>query len=376
LTTDLSRALPGSFVVARGTAFTYKGRRVAAAQVGRELNVRYVITGSLLVEGERVRVNAQLADAASDAELWSERFDKERGEVLDVQNDIVARVSRAAGLEVIDFESHRSERARNPTAMDFVMRGQAIANRPASRETMIAARALFERALEHDGDSVDALAGTATTYVFEVLNTYYDAGRDERLRKAEALLDRALALAPRHLVALKTRAAWLRAKGEFADAVEASKAVIAQNPGEPWAYKEVGLSELYRGNLREAQVWFEKADEIGPRDPSRWIWLGAMGRVEFFLGHEANAIRLLKTSAAANPRDPRAYALLAAVHALAGRSEAAAVALASCLALDPAMTTTRFAAGWSVPLSATSPEYALHHELIQRGLLTAGMREK
>ena len=182
LTTDLSRALPGSFVVARGTAFTFKGKALDAPQAGRDLNVRYVIAGSVIADGDRLRVNARLIDAPTNTELWAERFDKKRVDVFDVQDQIVGRLSRAAGLRVIDIEARRSERERssNPDALDFVMRGQAIANRPASRETMVAARALFRRALEHDPDNVDALAGVATTYVFEVLNSYYA----ERPRRA------------------------------------------------------------------------------------------------------------------------------------------------------------------------------------------------
>ena len=91
LTTDLSRALPGSFVVARGTAFTFKGKALDAPQAGRDLNVRYVIGGSVIADGDRVRVNARLIDAPTNTELWAERFDKKRVDVLDVQDQIVGR---------------------------------------------------------------------------------------------------------------------------------------------------------------------------------------------------------------------------------------------------------------------------------------------
>ena len=130
LTTDLSRALPGSFVVARGTAFSYKGKSAEAAEVGRELRVRYVIAGSLVADGDRLRVNARLVDAENNSELWAERFDKKLTGLFEVQDQIVGRVSRAAGLEVIDSEARRSEREHDPSAVDLVMRGQAIANRP------------------------------------------------------------------------------------------------------------------------------------------------------------------------------------------------------------------------------------------------------
>jgi adenylate cyclase len=377
LTTDLSRALPGTFVISRGTANSYKGTALEPAQVGRDLKVRYVLMGSVSADRDRVRINAQLTDAQSNAQLWAERFDKKRTDLLTVEDEIVGRLSRGVGLEVVDIEAKRSERERSsdPTSLDFVMRAQAVANRPTSKETMIQARGLFQRALQFDPSNADALAGVANTYVSEVLNSYYEKGRDERLRDADSLIGKALALEPHHIVALKNRAALLRAQGRFEEAIAANEVVIARNPGEPWSHKEVGLSHLYLGHFEQALDWFEKADQIGPRDPSRWIWLGAMGRVHLFLGHHEEAIRLLRLSAQANPNDSRAYALLAAVYALSGRTEDAQGALSESLRLQPEMTVKRLAAIWSVPLSTTSATYLRAHERIQDGLRLAGMPE-
>ena len=377
LTTDLSRALPGSFVVSRRTAFTYKGQPLDAAEIRRDLKVRYLLQGSVMADGDRVRVNARLIGGQGDTELWAERFDAQRRNVLDIQDQIVGRLSRAVGLQLVDIEARRSERERprNPTAVDLVMRGQSILNKPSSPESLLAARALFQRALSHDRDNVDALAGVATTYVFEVLNSYYEDGRSGRLASGAALVERALAIEPDHLVALKIKAALLRAEGRFEEAIAASKVVIAQNPGEPWAYKEVGLNELYLGRFEDALDWFERADQIGPRDPSRWNWLGAMGRAEFFLGHEEAAIRQLKLAAEANPKDIRAYALLAAIYASAGRRDDATAALASCLRLRPDITVDKFFDDWSVPVESTSAVYQRQHERFREGLLLAGMTE-
>jgi tetratricopeptide (TPR) repeat protein len=377
LTTDLSRALPGSFVVARGTAFTYKGKAADPRQIGRDLGVLYVLQGSVVPQNDRVRANAQLIDAETGQEMWAERFNKERKDLLEVQDQIVGRLSRAIGLQVIDIEARRSERERpnSPQAIDLVMRGQAIANRPATPQTMTSARELFERALSYDADNVDALAGIATTYVFEVLNSYYGDGREERLRKAETLLERVLAIDPRHIIALKAHAALWRAQGKFDDAISASLAVIALNPGDPWTYKEIGMSEMYLGRPLEALNWFQKADQLAPRDPSRWIWLGAIGRVEFFLGRSDEAIHFLRQSADANPSDPRAFALLAAIYALEGRDVEAKAALADCRRLQPDVSITRLFNDWSVPLQSTSPAYLDQHERLRTGLRMAGMPE-
>ena len=196
------------------------------------------------------------------------------------------RVLRAIGLKVVDLEARRSwrERPDNAELIDLVMRGRAVLNRPSSPATMIDARNLFEQALKVQPDNADALAGVATTLVFEFLNGYYETEGDKRLRRAELLLDRALTIEPRHLMALKAQAALRRAQGKFDDAIAAAEAVIMENPGEPWAYKEIGLSTLYLGNPEQALDWFAKADRIGPRDPGGGPGWTVEGTRSFFSG--------------------------------------------------------------------------------------------
>src|SRR6267142_3986688 len=134
LITDLSRALPGSFVISRSTAFTYKGRQVAIRQVGEELGVRYVLEGSVRVEPDRVRVNVQLIDAITDEHLWAERFDKERKDILEVQDGIVARLSRRVGIEIVRTEAARGSASNSGDAVDLVMRARAQSNDIKRRE--------------------------------------------------------------------------------------------------------------------------------------------------------------------------------------------------------------------------------------------------
>ncbi|MBV8573745.1 MAG: AAA family ATPase, partial [Acetobacteraceae bacterium] len=126
LITDLSRALPGSFVISRSTAFTYKGRQVAIRQIGQELGVRYVLEGSVIAGARHVRVNAQLIDAVTDEHLWAERFDKERKDILEVQDEIVARLSRGIGIEMIREAERRQITAMSCEAMDVAARADGI----------------------------------------------------------------------------------------------------------------------------------------------------------------------------------------------------------------------------------------------------------
>jgi TolB-like protein len=110
LISDLAHALPGISIVSRDAAFTYKGRGADAREIGRELEVRYLLEGSVILEEERVRVNTRLVETKEASQLWAERFDAELKSILQVQDEIVARVSRAIGLQVVDIEARRSWR--------------------------------------------------------------------------------------------------------------------------------------------------------------------------------------------------------------------------------------------------------------------------
>ena len=113
LTTDLSR-ISGSFVIGRNTAFTYKGKPIDLKPIGRELNVRYVLEGSVQRSGNRMRVSVQLIDAESGNHLWAERFDKPLADLFDMQDEIVARLANALSAQVFAAEARRAERTSNP----------------------------------------------------------------------------------------------------------------------------------------------------------------------------------------------------------------------------------------------------------------------
>src|SRR5207245_662565 len=131
LTTDLSR-IAHMFVISRNTAFTYRDKPVEAKQIGRELGVRYILEGSVRRSGNQVRVNTQLIDAATDAHLWAERFDRDVGDLFALQNEITSRIAVALGTELVSAEAARP--TENPDALDYILRGRAV-NKPQSRDT-------------------------------------------------------------------------------------------------------------------------------------------------------------------------------------------------------------------------------------------------
>ena len=125
LTTDLSR-ISGAFVIARNTAFTFKGKAVDVKKLGRELNVRYVLEGSVQRGGNRLRVNVQLIDAETGNHLWAERFDKPVADLFDMQDEIVSRLANTLDAELIAAEARRAERSPHPDAMDLVFQGSSL----------------------------------------------------------------------------------------------------------------------------------------------------------------------------------------------------------------------------------------------------------
>ena len=125
LTTDLSR-IPNSFVIARNTAFTFKGKTVDAKEIGKELGVRYVLEGSVQRDQNRVRVNAQLIDAESGAHLWADRFEEDVGDLFKLQDQVVARLANTLGYELIKAEAEKASRSKSPDVIDLTMRGRAL----------------------------------------------------------------------------------------------------------------------------------------------------------------------------------------------------------------------------------------------------------
>ena len=197
-------------MIARNTAFTFKGKNIDAKEISKELGVRYVLEGSVQRDQNRVRVNAQLIDGETGAHLWADRFEEDVADLFKLQDQVVARLANSLGYELVKAEAARSARSTNPDAIDFTMRGWALmwqgAQQPTKdkRESYNAARALFEQALKIDPNDADALAGNAHTYQAEYFygwttpETDYDA-------KVLGQADRAIALAPDNMRAYNAK---------------------------------------------------------------------------------------------------------------------------------------------------------------------------
>ncbi len=196
LTADLS-GNPFLFVIARNSAFSYKGKATKVEDVGRELGVRYVVEGSVRKAGDRVRITAQLIDATAGVHIWSQKYDRDVEDIFAVQSEISEAILGAVGVEVRAAELARIR--RRPTddlsAYEAFTKGYGSFFR-LTRESLAEARSLFELAIELDPDYADPVAMLGGTYNFEYIQGWSDD--PTHLDRAAELAERALELDPNH----------------------------------------------------------------------------------------------------------------------------------------------------------------------------------
>ncbi len=369
LTTDLSR-MSGSFVIGRNTAFTYKGKPVDLKQIGRELNVRYILEGSVQRSGNRMRVNVQLIDAETGNHLWAERFDKPVADLFDMQDEIVARLAGQLGTHLIEAEARRAEQAPHPDSMDLYFQGRASANKGSAPENMAQARGYFEHALVLDPGNIDALVGTASVDFVSVANFLSD-DRASRAAMAEATLTKVLSLVPNHALAqyllgavyiYTNRAAGGMAKCEHALALDRNLAS---------AHSIIGAAKFLSGRPEETESHVLEALRLSPRDTRTHTWMAIAAAAKLYLGRDEEAIAWYRRSIEANRNLPLVHFLLAAALAQLGRMSEARTATEAGLALDPTFTIRRFRAG----AASDNPIWLAQRERVYDGLRKAGVPE-
>jgi adenylate cyclase len=328
LTSDLALGRE-SFVIARSTAFTYKCQVVDVKAVRRDLRVRYVVEGSVRRSNNRVRVGVQLIETENGGHIWADRFDRDVGELLELQDEIIGRIALALHYKLLEVEIRRARdrRSNNPDARDLQFRGLAALYKPPSKETLAEARGYFERALELDGRSATAWAGLSLTHSGDLLGRWGDAPL-KQLQSAEAAATRALACDPKNANAHHAKAAVLFVQTKLEAALEEYKTVADLHPGWPNAYGRMGILNALLGRPERTLHLVEKAIRLSPRDGAIGEWYLYIGIAEFMMDHLEEAIPWLRRAIAANPELGAGYYTLASVYSLVGRdSEARATLL-------------------------------------------------
>jgi adenylate cyclase len=297
LTTALSQ-IASLFVIARNSAFTYKGKAVKVQDVGRELGVQYVVEGSVRKANDHVRITAQLVDAATDSHLWAERYDRPLKDIFALQDEIVQKIVTTLKLQLTLREQGILVRKTtdNVEAYDFFLRGLESYNR-STQEANVQARQMFEKAIALDSQYAEAYAFLSWTH--------WRAWVWQWSQDAQAL-EQAFTLAQK---------------------------AVALDDSSPGAHNALGFAYLHKKQHAQAIAAAERALALAPNDAEISAWVGLMLT---FVGRSEEAIRLLQQAMRLNPRYPVTYlSHLGMAYRLMGRYEEAIAALQSAISRNP-----------------------------------------
>jgi TolB-like protein/cytochrome c-type biogenesis protein CcmH/NrfG len=328
--TDLSK-VSALFVIARNSAFTYKGRAVRVQEVSSELGVRYVVEGSVRKAGNRVRIAAQLIDGKSGGHLWAERYDRDLTDIFALQDEITEKI--VVALEVKLSESEQEQVARRYTknleAYDHFLRGRDQVR--ATNVTNAQAREMFERAIELDPSFAAAYAILSYTYWREWYNQW---GEDpqalerafEAARKAVALND-SLPLARAYL-------AWAYLwKRQHQQAIAEAKRAIALDPNLAEGYARLGEILNLSGRPEEGIGLVRKAMRLDPHYPPNYLIY--LGHAYYATGKYEEAIAALKRCITRTPDLLTPHRTLVVIYGELGRQEEARAEVAEMLRISP-----------------------------------------
>jgi adenylate cyclase len=371
LTTDLSQ-ISDSLVIARNTAFTYKGKAVDAKQVGRELGVRYLLEGSVRRMGDQVQVNVQLIDGETGAHVWADRFETDRRNLAEAQSQITGRLAQTLHLELVQDAARRIEQERsvNPDARDLVMRGWAWWYRPFSVANRQEAQQAFERALEIDPRSVDARIGIALGLAVKLVDGFSSSVREDTER-AEKLLREALELDANRSMAHGAMGMLRRAEDRQAEAQAELETAIALDRNNAWAIRQLGATFMLTGRPEPCISYVEKALRLNPRDGAAYMmW----GKCHLLLGQVDEAMPLLRKAEAIIPGFWALHLKLAGALGLKGEIDEARAEAAEMVRLKPDMNSVARVRGhvWY-----RNPQFqVLHDRTVIQGLRNAGFPEE
>lgn len=297
LTTDLSH-IPGSLVIARTSAVFYDALPVD--RIGRALHVRYVIEGSVRSFAGMLRINAQLVEASSGAQLWAEHYDIDAARLWDGQSTVVRRIVAAVDNSLLRTEIARASRDRpdNQDALDLFFRARSIVDRGETLDRVGQAQHLLERAIQAEPDFVDALS-TLGWVLARKLQAYDYAGYAQDVDEAERVTAHALTLAPGDPAALAARGRFLAYRGRCATASTLFDAALAVEPNNPLALSGQANCAWLTGMPDKVVGLVQALQLIDPEGPASARRLQLLGLATLFAGHPAQAIAPLSAAESA-----------------------------------------------------------------------------
>ncbi len=357
-------------VIARNSSFVYKGRAVDVREVSRELGVRYLLEGSVRRSGNRLRITAQLIDAATGAHLWADKFDGTLEDVFDFQDRITATVASIVepAIRWAEIERSRRERPDSVEAYDLYLR--ALPMHLSQTEAANAeAIALLLKAIELEPNNPTYLVYAGNAMLHRAAQGWPAIGDDDHQRGIE-LVERALANARDDAVILSLCAMMLiHNVKDYDRGLELSRRAVALNPNNLTVMMFAGIAQLHLGSLDEAIAYSEHAIRLSPAvDGAHWP-LTAIAHAHVVRGDYEQAIAWAKRSVSSNPSYVCTYWMLAAANAHLGRMDEARRHVATLKRLAPESTISRI---WDGQPQKDASRLAA----VLEGLRMAGLEEK
>ena len=372
LTTDLSR-IRRAVVIARNTAFAYKGKHIDVKTIGRDLNVYYVLEGSVQRSGNRMRVNVQFIDAETGSHLWAERFDKPLADLFDMQDEIVARLANALNAQLAAAEARRAETAPKPDSTDLYFQGLAWFNKGWTPDSVAQARSFFDRALLADPGNVDALVGSARADVVAG-GTLFVTDPTAAFAAAEAKLTKALSSVPDHALGHMNLGVVDIHTKRAAEGIAECEHALALDRNLASAHAIMGFGKIYIGLAEETEAHVGEALRLSPRDTNAYVWMNFAGLAKLHIGCYEQAVAWLRRAIEVNRNYPAVYFHLAAALAQLGRLDEARSAVKAGLALNPTYALSH--ARVTRAARSDDPTYLAQLEPIFEGMRKAGVPEQ
>jgi adenylate cyclase len=343
VTADLSR-IRDAFIVSATTAYSYKDKALTVQQIGKELGVRFALQGDVQRSGDKLRINAQLADATTNALLWTETFDGSQLDLFALQDQVTTRIGNSLGREMLIVAARESElRQSNPNVSDLLIRASALGLKPDSKRIRDEMEALCRHALLLEPNNVKAMVCLATTISTAAYNDWSADGVIDmkRLDEARGLAQKAKELDPDHPGIQASIAQYAGASGDYEAMRRADEIALSLSPKSPSAYSNLADDYIEAGEPVVAIELLTKGIRLDPRNVSE-ITLGEMGRAQFMLGDDQAAIAWLLKALDVSDRIAEHHALLAMAYARRGESAKAQASVAALLQLEPKFSLSRF----------------------------------
>lgn len=360
LITDLSK-ISGLFVIARNSAFSYKGKNVKAGKIGKELGVRYILEGSVRKVGDRVRITAQLIDASTEGHIWAERYDRDLEDIFALQDEVREKIIAALAVQLTSDDKKRMQKpsAANLEAYDYFLRGMELFALKMNKG-LGEARKMFQKAIELDPNYARAYSALGHTWLTEWI---FGFNQDpEILSKALELGKKALSINEDESSGyslLANVALWTKQNDK---AVTLSQKAVALDPNNAMLLAYLGEQLTWSDRPQEGILYLQKAMRLDPKYPSWYLW--NLGHAYYLAGEYDQAIDTFKRALARDQDFWPSIVFLAVSYKAKGLNKEAKKAAENLFKTDKAPSLEQ----WEKRLPYKNPEHASHLIKVLKGL--------